>query len=155
MLFFAAVSDCSWSDNNKINIIWMPLAPLSQRSSPMSGCTLLILKLLVLLEFGPPRCRRKSNSSTGSCTLGALAPELICTGRTFFPTSLETDNHIFSNCPRAAVVWSMLGVTVRVGQQKTPWIVGCSLSLPDEVHTNTFFPHVALACVESSECEEL
>ena len=44
---------------------------------------------------------------------------------------LETDEHIFVHCSRAAAVWSRLGISLTPSAHKTPWFIGCSLPLPD------------------------
>lgn len=51
----------------------------------------------------------------------------------FCPGVLETDDHIFADCPRATAVWDRLGVTMHSAEFQRPWLLGCSLSLPDEV----------------------
>jgi hypothetical protein len=56
----------------------------------------------------------------------------------FCPATLETDDHIFLSCPRAVSVWSMLGVEVQAGQHRAPWLLTCSLPLPDGVRTDIF-----------------
>ncbi|RCV18209.1 hypothetical protein SETIT_3G281400v2, partial [Setaria italica] len=50
------------------------------------------------------------------------------------PGVLETADHIFSQCPNAANVWQLIGITVQANDYKYPWILGKELSLPSHVH---------------------
>ncbi|CAO2039804.1 unnamed protein product [Urochloa humidicola] len=52
------------------------------------------------------------------------------------PGTLETDDHIFVLCPRAEHVWARLGLAVRQGEHRSPWLLGCSLQLPSQPQTD-------------------
>ena len=47
-------------------------------------------------------------------------------------TQLETDAHIFVECPRARDVWLRLGHLPLPGQHRTPWALGSEPPLPDQ-----------------------
>ncbi|RCV46324.1 hypothetical protein SETIT_9G522400v2, partial [Setaria italica] len=54
----------------------------------------------------------------------------------FCPGTLETDDHIFVNCPRAQDSWARLGITVDPRGHTMPWLLGCALPLPDQIRTD-------------------
>ena len=47
-------------------------------------------------------------------------------------TQLETDAHIFVECPRARDIWLCFGHLPLPGQHRTPWALGSELPLPDQ-----------------------
>jgi hypothetical protein len=56
----------------------------------------------------------------------------------FCPGILETDDHIFDVCPCATAVWGRLGCATHSAKLRRPWLLGCFLSLPDEVRGDVF-----------------
>ncbi|KAF8691324.1 hypothetical protein HU200_040451 [Digitaria exilis] len=52
------------------------------------------------------------------------------------PGTLETDELIFSQCPRAVVFWHILGIDVNPGNFRKSHLLGQSLGLPSEVKTD-------------------
>ncbi|KAF8730985.1 hypothetical protein HU200_016864 [Digitaria exilis] len=49
-------------------------------------------------------------------------------------SSLETDGHIFTDCPRASAIWATIGITARPTECRIPWTLGQHLLLPSSVH---------------------
>ncbi|KAF8673824.1 hypothetical protein HU200_048583 [Digitaria exilis] len=47
---------------------------------------------------------------------------------------METDFHIFTECPRATAVWSLITITPRPVNCRFPWLIGQHLPLPQDTH---------------------
>ncbi|KAF8670147.1 hypothetical protein HU200_050901 [Digitaria exilis] len=52
---------------------------------------------------------------------------VICT------SVLETQEHIFTECPTASAVWVLVGATYHQDLCRTPWLIGDNLPLPSQV----------------------
>lgn len=51
------------------------------------------------------------------------------------PSTLETDSHIFTNCPKAQRVWGILGVQTSQDDCRQPWLIATQAGLPHSVHS--------------------
>ncbi|KAF8664642.1 hypothetical protein HU200_054351 [Digitaria exilis] len=50
------------------------------------------------------------------------------------PQLLEDDDHIFTRCPQASAVWSLLTILPQSTNCRYPWLIGKELLLPEAVH---------------------
>lgn len=99
-----------------------------------------IRKTLMLYEFGTLGFPRRFASLNASSSIDAstLGPSYICGTLGELAESycevcadiLETDQHIFSRCPRATKIWGMIGVSASDENCRHPWLIATPPKLP-------------------------